>query len=161
MVVFDGAQVDPKFITENYGSGALWSYIFGRLYDETGDAEFRRALATYVDVYPGAEKIYELFERLEAAGRPLVLLIDETLNFLKNLDKNQREKTQLFIQSLTKALAQLRRSYMAMTLLDTEEAREIAEGLRAVGLRVSLVDLGERRAKKGRRLYLLKFRSKR
>jgi len=137
VVVFDGAQIDPKSITEKYGNGALWSYIFGRLYEETGDAEFRRALETYVDVYPGAEKIYELFERLEAAGRPLVLLIDETLNFLKNLDKNQREKTQLFIQSLTKALAQLRRSYMAMTLLDTEEAREIAEGLRAVVQRIS------------------------
>jgi len=137
VVVFDGAQIDPKFIMEKYGSGALWSYIFGRLYEETGDGEFRRALETYIDVYPGAEKIYELFGRLEAAGRPLVLLIDETLNFLKNLDRDQREKTRLFIQGLTKALTQLRRSYMAMTLLDTEEAREIAEGLRAVVQRIS------------------------
>jgi predicted AAA+ superfamily ATPase len=137
VVVFDGAQIDPKFIMERYGRSALWSYIFGRLYEETGDGEFRRALETYVDVYPGAEKIYELFERLEAAGRPLVLLIDETLNFLKNLDRDQREKTRLFIQGLTKALTQLRRSYMAMTLLDTEEAREIAEGLRAVVQRIS------------------------
>jgi hypothetical protein len=137
VVVFDGAQVDPRYIRERYGNGALWSYILGRLHEETGDGEFRRALETYTDVYPGAEVIYGLLARLEEAGRPLVLLIDETLNFLKNLNAEQREKTRLFIQSLTKALAQLRRSYMAMTLLDTEEAREIAESLRAVVQRVS------------------------
>jgi hypothetical protein len=137
VVVFDGAQLDPQYLSKSIGTSTLWGYIFEKLYEETKDEEFKIALNDYQDTAPGAEVLYKLLSKLEDNGKPIVILVDETLNFLKNLDPKEREKTELFLHHLTKAIVQLRRSYIALTFLDAQESRSIAEKLLGVIQRVS------------------------
>jgi hypothetical protein len=139
VIVFDGAQLDPQYLSKNYGTRTLWGYIFKKLYEETNDEKIKEALNSYQnsDTVPGAEVLYELLSRLESNGRPVVILIDETLNFLTNLNPNEREKTELFLHHLTKAIVQLKRSYIALTFSDTQEGRNIADKLRGIIERVS------------------------
>lgn len=136
VLVFDGAQLDPQQMARE-GASNLWGYFFLQLYRETGDGEFKKALEEYSDVVPGAEKLRELLERVEDGGRPVLFLIDETLNYLKNLGTSERERTSMFLHHLTKAIMQLRRSMIIVTLLDSEEGRELSKELRAYVERVS------------------------
>ena len=139
VIVFDGAQLDPQYLSKNYGTRTLWGYIFKKLYEETNDEKIKEALNSYQnsDTVPGAEVLYELLSRLESNGKPVVILIDETLNFLTNLNTKEREKTELFLHHLTKAIVQLKRSYIALTFSDTQEGRNITNKLLGIIQRVS------------------------
>jgi hypothetical protein len=119
VVVFDGVALDPKRVEERYGGRHLWSYIFGEL----GAAEVAER---YRDVAPGSEVIYEVLSAVERE-RPVVILMDETLNYLENLPG--KEKDVMFMHHLSKAFVQLKRSLLVVTLIDSKGGREIAEGL--------------------------------
>jgi len=125
-VVFDGAQADIKLM-ENEETPNLWTYFFHQLHKETGNSSLRKAVETYKNIVPGAEAIRQLLAQLEEEGKPVVILIDETLNYLKRLDKKGQENTAIFIQHLTKAITQLKRSTLVITFIDTEEGRATAQ----------------------------------
>jgi len=136
VAVFDGAQADIGLM-ENEGTPNLWTYLFNQLYRETGNPSFREAVEAYKDIVPGAEALRQLLAQLEEEGKPVVILIDETLNYLKRLDKKSQEDTAIFIQHLTKALTQLKRSALVITFIDTEEGRTIAQDFIRLVERVS------------------------
>lgn len=125
VVVFDGSQLDPSLMEREYGSKKLWGYVFEILYRTSNNEEFKKAKEDYKDVVPGAERLYRLLKDLDAT-RPVLFLIDETLNYLKNLDDVERGKAAMFIQHLSVAVAQLKRSILVVTLLDTDEGRDVA-----------------------------------
>jgi len=135
-VVFDGAQADIKLM-ENEETPNLWTYLFHQLHKETGNSSLRKAVEMYKNTVPGAEAIRQLLAPLEERGEPVVILIDETLNYLKRLDKKGQEDTAIFIQHLTKAITQLKRSALVITFIDTEEGRAIAQDFVRLVERVS------------------------
>ena len=136
VVVFDGVQLDPIHLEKEYGGRHLWNYILEVLHRETGDTYAAEASKKYRDAVPGGEELYKILSRIEAE-RPLIILIDETLNYLKNLKPEDREKNAMFIQHLSKTIAQLQKSLLVVTLVDSDEGREVAKQFMANIQRVS------------------------
>ena len=136
VAVFDGAQADVELM-KNEGTPNLWTYLFHQLHKETGNSSLRKAVETYKNIVPGAEAIRQLLAQLEEEGKPVVILMDETLNYLKRLDKKGQEDTAIFIQHLTKAITQLKRSALVITFVDTEEGRTLAQDFVKLVERVS------------------------
>lgn len=138
VVVFDGSALDPRKMEEGWGTAALWGYIFKEI-ARAGYREFEELYEKYrgFDTAPGSEVLVEAFERVERDGKSLVILIDETANYIHNLGEDERRKMRIFLQALSRAVANLKRSLLVITFTSAKGAEEAVGEVQEVVRRVS------------------------
>ena len=161
IVAFDGVALDPQRMREYYGANNLWQFLMNEIAAKTNIDEFEKISKDYSDPRqpPGSEVLREAVRMLEERGYSLVLLLDEIPDYISKLslrDEKEARATIHFLDSLSRAISECRRSMLVITIPEVRMLSQINEEISNLVLRIGRVAIPKNIVGKGDAAHVLR-----